>query len=353
MGCGLWDSITIARNELASGTRRKRPSQLQHTLSRLAALAVLWVCPALAEAPALRLAAQAEQIGQRAESPASYRFPIAALDGASVPMREVEGQLDQRAFRLIGQRDTTLALMQPLRAQLGALGYEVIFECETTGCGGFDFRYAMEVLPEPQMHVDLGDFRYLVADNQDGDVVSLLVSRTPDHGFVQLTSVTAGPPVTVQPAAQAPVVPVETGPPVETITSPPRDTLAGTLAERIERTGSAPLEDLVFASGKAVLEEGDYASLRELAAWLKANPDLLVTLVGHTDATGSLAANVALSKARATAVRDWLVAKHEVPRGQMDAQGAGYLAPRASNQTPQGQQKNRRVEVMLTSTPKE
>ncbi len=36
---------------------------------------------------------------------------------------------------------------------------------------------------------------------------------------------------------------------------------------------------------------------------------------------------------------------------QMDAQGAGYLAPRATNQTAEGQAQNRRVEVMLTSTP--
>ena len=88
-----------------------------------------------------------------------------------------------------------------------------------------------------------------------------------------------------------------------------------------------------------------------MAAWLKAHPDLRVTLVGHTDATGTLAGNVALSRQRAAAVRDWLIRHFGTDAAQLDAQGAGYLAPRASNQTAEGRQKNRRVEVMLTSTP--
>ena len=112
------------------------------------------------------------------------------------------------------------------------------------------------------------------------------------------------------------------------------------------------LDDLVFASGKAVLEGRDYASLAQLADWLEAHPDRRVTVVGHTDATGALAGNVALSMQRAAAVRDVLVATYGVNAAQVDAQGAGYLAPRDTNQTPEGRQKNRRVEVMLTSTPK-
>jgi outer membrane protein OmpA-like peptidoglycan-associated protein len=50
-------------------------------------------------------------------------------------------------------------------------------------------------------------------------------------------------------------------------------------------------------------------------------------------------------------VRQWLIDRYQIPAARMDAQGAGYLAPRATNQTAEGRQKNRRVEVMLTSTP--
>ena len=336
-------------------------------LGQIAALA-LWACPAAADFPPLTFASAAEPIGQRLEAPAQYAFPIAAYDGTTVPARRVEGALDQRAFRLAGSRDTTLALLQPLRAQLEKLGYRVVFDCATTECGGFDFRFAMQVLPEPQMHVDLGDFRYLVAQTATGDMVSLLISRAPDQGFVQVTSVTvgAGPaptrdpgPLTSAPRTSAPQTSAQqpqtaAGPAAPTPPDPePAAALPppGSLAEQIEQTGAAALDDLVFAPGKATLEPGDYASLAALADWLQAHPDLKVTLVGHTDATGSLAANVALSRQRAVAVRDRLVQRHEVAAARMDAQGAGYLAPRATNQTPEGRQKNRRVEVMLTSTP--
>ena len=324
----------------------------------------------MADGPKLVFAGPVVETGGRVDAPAQYDLPIAGFDGTRVPARRVEGRLEQRAYRLDGVRDTTLALMQPLRAQVLAAGYRVILDCETRGCGGFDFRFALDILPEPQMHVDLGDFRFLAAENAGGDVVSLLVSRALNQGFVQVTTVTAGgiaeapasTPVP-EPSGQAPDL--IAAPPLPNLSladpdrpeviadplvpGPPPDPLD--LVAALESTGSAPLEDLVFASGKAALQDGDYASLVTLAAWLAAHPDLKVTLVGHTDATGTLAGNVALSRQRAEAVRTWLVETLGADGAQMDAQGAGYLAPRASNQTQEGRQKNRRVEVMLTSTP--
>ena len=125
----------------------------------------------------------------------------------------------------------------------------------------------------------------------------------------------------------------------------------GDFAAILMSTGSVALDDLQFESGKAVLEAGTYPSLTAIAAWLQANPALDVTLVGHTDASGSLVANVALSRQRASAVRDALIKSYGAPAARIDAQGSGYLSPRATNQTPEGRAKNRRVEVMLTSTP--
>ena len=313
---------------------------------------LLVAAPLSAQVPKLTFATEPVLIGSRAEAPARMSFPLAAFDGAKVPSRVVEGQLAQMAYRLEGARDGTLVLIGPLRDQLVQAGYDVIFECDTTGCGGYDFRFGMDVLPEPQMHVDLGDFRYLVAEDGSGAMVNLLVSRSLDQGFVQITSVTPMPKVA---AAVAPLAPVVDAPVVEPGNVEPEPPLAPAaetdLAGMIAQNGSAALDDLVFASGKAVLAEGDYASLTALAGWLKANPGLKVTLVGHTDASGTLAGNVALSRQRAEAVRQWLIDKLGADRGQIDAQGAGYLAPRATNQTPEGRQSNRRVEVMLTSTP--
>jgi outer membrane protein OmpA-like peptidoglycan-associated protein len=318
--------------------------------TRLILLLALTATPAWAGPVTLGFAVPATQTGERVEAPVRHGFAIAAFDGAEVPKRVVEGALDMRAYRLDGVRDNTLALLLPLQAQLAAAGFTPLFDCQTTACGGFDFRFGLEVLAEPQMHVDLGDFRYLVAENPGGDMVSLLISKAADQGFVQVTSVTKGVTAVQTPAPQADVTSAAPAPALPTAPIP-EAAAPGSLAEQVLATGSAALDDLVFASGKATLEEGEYPSLAALAVWLQTDPALRVTLVGHTDATGSLAGNVALSRQRAVAVRERLMAKLGVAGGQMDAQGAGYLAPRASNQTPEGRQKNRRVEVMLTSTP--
>ena len=94
----------------------------------------------------------------------------------------------------------------------------------------------------------------------------------------------------------------------------------------------------------------DPAILDQLAAYLKARPDRVIVFVGHTDATGSLAANQALSLRRATSAVDYLRDRHGITRAQISADGVGYLSPIATNLTEEGRIKNRRVEAVLIST---
>ena len=72
-----------------------------------------------------------------------------------------------------------------------------------------------------------------------------------------------------------------------------------------------------------------------------------VALVGHTDSVGSLDGNITVSRSRAQSVRDALVRGLGVPAAQVDAQGAGYLSPIATNDTEDGRTANRRVEAVL------
>ena len=64
-------------------------------------------------------------------------------------------------------------------------------------------------------------------------------------------------------------------------------------------------------------------------------------------ANKELLANIDLSRLRAQSVRSALLKQYGATPAQIDAQGAGYLAPRASNETPEGRALNRRVEVLL------
>jgi OOP family OmpA-OmpF porin len=294
---------------------------------------------------ALTLDLPAKVLGEetRSANPASYALPVAAFNGINVPSQQVEGALDQRAFRLDAAEMTTLAILAPLRDQVRAAGYEIVFECEARACGGFDFRFNTDVLPEPDMHVDLGDFRFLSAQ-KGAEAVSILVSRSAGAAYVQITRITDAP---------LPATPVETPVNLNVETTPTGTEAtvpASAVAADLDAKGSAVLDDLVFASGAATLTAGDYPSLAAVAAWLDANPEGTIALVGHTDASGSLAANVALSERRAEAVAEVLVDRYGADRARVDAEGVGFLAPRATNQTEEGRQKNRRVEVIVTST---
>jgi OOP family OmpA-OmpF porin len=220
----------------------------------------------------------------------------------------------------------------PLREQVAAQGYEVLLDCEDEACGGFDFRSAIEVLPPPAMFADLADFHYLSAAKDD-EALSLLVSRSDERGFVQLLRVTPAEPGAV-PLAPA-ISPESAGPP------------SGAFAAQLERDGRVVLDGLAFATGSSDLADGGDAALAALADYLADHPTRHVALVGHTDAQGPLAANIALSKRRAQAVADRLAGRHGVSRSQLQAEGMGWLAPRATNLTPEGREANRRVEAVV------
>ena len=124
------------------------------------------------------LPSAAQMIGDRVETMGSHPLPTGPWQNGVIPAKQTEGHLRQSAWRLSLDGRSTLELLAPLRAQIAAAGFVPVYECDTLACGGFDFRFGMTVLPEPQMHVDLGDFRYLVAESASGDMVSLLVSFT-------------------------------------------------------------------------------------------------------------------------------------------------------------------------------
>lgn len=252
--------------------------------------------------------------------------------------RLVEGRVATTAWRL-DSTASTLDLARRLESQLTTAGWRLLFTCETRACGGFDFRYGLPLVNEPDMHVDLGDFRYVAAE-KDGALVSLTISRSRMQAFVQM--VLASPEAAAPPPAVA--APPTAGAPVALPQS------SGEVTTRLTAEGHAVLADLAFASGKGALEPGDYASLREIADFLANSPESRIALVGHTDASGGLQTNIALSRSRAAAVRQALIALG-ADGSRIEAEGVGYLSPLASNQTPEGRAQNRRVEVLLTSTP--
>jgi outer membrane protein OmpA-like peptidoglycan-associated protein len=288
--------------------------------------------------------APATQTFDRSEALTSYALPIGPFANEVIKTTLIEGALQQTVWQLQAKGLSTLQTLAPLRQQLTKAGYELLFECETFACGGFDFRFGTNIAAEPAMHVDLGDFRYLAAKRSaegGADHVSLVVSRSSTLAFVQMTQIVEGQIANVP--LVAPTDPIAREPLAKPSTS--------TLGEGFARRGSVALDDLIFASGAAGLAPGEYASLEALAAYLRSNPASKVALVGHTDASGALAGNIALSKQRAESVRNWMIESYAIPPDQISAEGVGYLAPRDSNLTETGLTRNRRVEVMLLVSP--
>lgn len=107
-------------------------------------------------------------------------------------------------------------------------------------------------------------------------------------------------------------------------------------------------EGLAFETGKSVIKKSSYAHLNLLAEMLKEKADYQVQLSGYTDNTGSAATNLALSKKRAEAVKDYLVSKG-IDANRIAAEGYGIENPIGDNATAEGRAKNRRVEFLVTS----
>jgi len=104
--------------------------------------------------------------------------------------------------------------------------------------------------------------------------------------------------------------------------------------------------NLEFETAKAVIRERSLPYLDTLAQLLLDNPTYKLKISGHTDNQGGLEYNMKLSKARAEAVRNYLVSKG-VSADRFIVEYFGPLRPIASNATPQGRARNRRVEMKV------
>jgi len=121
---------------------------------------------------------------------------------------------------------------------------------------------------------------------------------------------------------------------------------ADSLKQQIDADGKALIYGIYFDTGKAVVKPESKPTLDAIAQLLSKNKELLLYVVGHTDDTGSGAANVALSLQRATAVVNELTTTYKIPASRLQAQGVGPYAPAGNNTSDAGKQKNRRVELV-------
>jgi outer membrane protein OmpA-like peptidoglycan-associated protein len=103
---------------------------------------------------------------------------------------------------------------------------------------------------------------------------------------------------------------------------------------------------ILFDTGSDRLKPESAAVIKSIAAGLQANADLKLKIEGHTDSTGDAARNLDLSKRRAAAVKQVLVAEFQIDAARLTTDGLGATKPLEPNDTPQGRAQNRRVEFV-------
>ena len=104
--------------------------------------------------------------------------------------------------------------------------------------------------------------------------------------------------------------------------------------------------DVSFDTGRSAIKPNFGPILNQFATSLNQNSVTTVTIIGHTDSTGSDSINNPLSVDRAEAARDYLVSRG-VARNRIATDGRGAREPIADNNTQQGRDKNRRVEIYV------
>lgn len=114
----------------------------------------------------------------------------------------------------------------------------------------------------------------------------------------------------------------------------------------IEEGQIVRLNNIFFATGKSTLDSQSFPELDRIALTMSENKTLSIELGGHTDNVGGDDFNMKLSQDRADSVREYLIGKGVEP-DRVASKGYGETVPVAKNDTPEGQQRNRRVEFKI------
>jgi outer membrane protein OmpA-like peptidoglycan-associated protein len=107
------------------------------------------------------------------------------------------------------------------------------------------------------------------------------------------------------------------------------------------------LVELNFGVGTSVIKPENYTLLSKLEQAIQIYPGCMITAEGHTDSQGSDETNLKLSQERADAVKSYLLANMDIEWSRIRAIGYGESSPIANNETTEGREKNRRIDIII------
>ena len=246
-------------------------------------------------------------------------------------MAELEGRITKIRYEIPAGR-SSLEVLRNYQAALKKGGFELLFDCADQAC--FVGTLRDPYLLGQQLDTDNGDTGLYL------DHARYFLARlTRDGG-----SVFAGILVGEEDARTTAFVDVVETEAMESDKIALID--AGTMASAIAKEKKVDLYGITFDFDRADLRPESASTLAEIAKLLADRPDIHLEIVGHTDNRGTADYNMDLSTRRAASVVAALIGTYGIDPSRLVSSGAGMTAPIASNDTPEGQAKNRRVELV-------
>ena len=259
--------------------------------------------------------------GSRILAYETREFDEVAVAQAAGTVDTVEGRVTRLSYGY--PPETSLVhISRNFEQALEAEGFEIRLSCDEDDCGGIN--YDVEQFGNSGAWASRFDYRYVMGTrtSAEGVVHATLFASINNNNAFSVVTVTEEEAMTF------------------------RMIDAAAMQAEVSETGRVALYGIQFDTDEATIRPESEPTLAEMAAFLSANPDLQVVIVGHTDNQGSMEYNLALSARRAEAVRNALASVHGIAADRMAHAGAGFLAPVAPNTTEQGRALNRRVEII-------
>ncbi|RBL81615.1 cell envelope biogenesis protein OmpA [Streptomyces cavourensis] len=258
--------------------------------------------------------------------------PIA--EEATAKVLELEGKVTRISYRIGGDK-SALEVYRNYQGALQSGGFKTVFECKGDDQCGRDFQAFVnnggKVRPTGQGDAAFGGKYYVVLAKKEapsGDIYVFL--DVMEDASNQIT------PVYVQVLETQPM---QTGQ-VQVL-----DMAA--MQKSLAESGRVAVYGVYFDTDKAEVKPESRAALDEMGKLLKANANLKVYVVGHTDNQGTLARNLELSQKRADAVVKALETDYKIAAARLSPRGVASLAPVAANDAEAGRARNRRVELVV------
>jgi OOP family OmpA-OmpF porin len=266
---------------------------------------------------------------------AEYTLPVGKMKkDAHDKTIKLEGKLTRLVYNAPPEA-STLEIYRSYENELKKKGFQILFSCSKGTCGP---KWAEKTYALNELVLKYGsDIGASITHGNKNEERFLAAKMEAPGGGEMYAAIFATTGWRNYPVIQMDIVEIS-GMSGDLVKVDPKE-----LLNDIRKTGYASLYGIYFDVGKSDIKKESMETIGKIAELLKMDPGLSIYVVGHTDDTGDLEANMTLSKARAEAIAGELIKNHGVAEKRLSPHGVGPLSPVATNLNEEGRAKNRRV----------